>query len=45
MDTLSTFSVQGRTQYTFMDYVKVGLPLQLIMAVVMIFALPLLFPY
>ncbi|MBR2360186.1 MAG: SLC13 family permease, partial [Bacteroidaceae bacterium] len=32
-------------QYTFMDYVKVGLPLQIIMAVVMIFVLPLLFPY
>ena len=32
-------------QYTFMDYVKVGLPLQLIMAVVMILVLPLLFPY
>ncbi len=32
-------------QYTFMDYVKVGLPLQLIMAIVMILVLPLLFPY
>ena len=32
-------------QYTFMDYVKVGLPLQIIMAVVMILVLPLLFPY
>lgn len=32
-------------QYTFMDYVKVGLPLQLIMAVVMILVLPMLFPY
>lgn len=32
-------------QYTFMDYVKVGLPLQIIMAVVMIFVLPLLFPF
>ncbi len=32
-------------QYTFMDYVKVGLPLQIIMAIVMIFVLPLLFPY
>ena len=32
-------------QYSFMDYVKVGLPLQLIMAVVMILVLPLLFPY
>lgn len=32
-------------RYTFMDYVKVGLPLQLIMGVVMILALPLLFPF
>ena len=32
-------------QYTFMDYVKVGLPLQVIMGVVMVFALPLLFPF
>lgn len=32
-------------QYTFMDYVKVGLPLQIIMGVVMIFALPLIFPF
>lgn len=31
--------------YTFMDYVKVGLPLQIIIGVVMTFALPLLFPY
>lgn len=30
--------------YTFMDYVKVGLPLQLVIAVVMIFVLPLLYP-
>lgn len=32
-------------QYTFMDYVKVGLPLQIIMGLVMIFVLPLLFPF
>ena len=32
-------------QYTFMDYIKVGLPLQIIMGVVMVFALPLLFPF
>ena len=32
-------------QYTFMDYVKVGLPLQVIMGVVMVLALPLLFPF
>jgi di/tricarboxylate transporter len=32
-------------RYTFMDYIKVGLPLQLIMGIVMILALPLLFPF
>ena len=32
-------------QYTFMDYVKVGLPLQIIMGVVMVFVLPLIFPF
>ena len=31
--------------YTFMDYVKVGLPLQIIIGVVMTLVLPLLFPY
>ena len=32
-------------QYTFTDYIKVGLPLQIIMGIVMIFVLPLLFPF
>lgn len=32
-------------RYTFMDYVRVGLPLQLIMGIVMIVVLPLLFPF
>ena len=32
-------------QYTFMDYVKVGLPLQIIMGIVMILVLPLFFPF
>ena len=32
-------------QYSFMDYVKVGLPLQLVMGVVMLFALPAIFPF
>lgn len=32
-------------EYTFGDYVKVGLPLQLIMGVVMTIALPLIFPF
>ena len=31
-------------QYTFMDYIKVGLPLQVIMGIVMVFISPLLFP-
>ncbi|MCO6026080.1 SLC13 family permease [Prevotella cerevisiae] len=30
--------------YQFMDYIKVGLPLQIIMGIVMVFVLPLLFP-
>lgn len=32
-------------QYSFMDYVKVGLPLQIIMGLVMIVVLPLIFPF
>lgn len=32
-------------RYTFMDYVKVGLPLQVIIGLVMVFVLPLLFPF
>ena len=32
-------------QYTFMDYIKVGLPLQIIMGIVMVIVLPLLFPF
>ena len=32
-------------QYTFMDYVKVGLPLQIILGIVMIMVLPFLFPF
>ena len=31
--------------YKPMDYVKVGLPLQFVMALVMIFVLPLFFPF
>lgn len=37
--------VMSAGRYTFMDYVKIGLPLQLIYAVVMVIALPLLFPF
>ena len=32
-------------QYTFKDFIKVGLPLQFLMGLVMIFALPLLFAF
>lgn len=32
-------------QYVFADYIKVGLPLQLILGIVMILVLPLLFPF
>jgi len=37
--------VMSAGRYGFMDYVKMGLPLQLIYAVVMILALPLIFPF
>ena len=37
--------VMSAGQYTFMDYVKIGLPLQILMGVVMIFVLPLFFPF
>lgn len=32
-------------QYTFMDYVKVGAPLQLLLGLLMIFVIPLFFPF
>lgn len=37
--------VMNAGRYTFMDYIKVGLPLQIIMGIVMIIVLPLLFPF
>ena len=37
--------VMNAGQYTFKDYLKVGLPLQVIMGVVMVLVLPLLFPF
>lgn len=37
--------VMAAGQYRFTDYVKVGVPLQLILALLMIFAIPLLFPF
>ena len=36
--------VMSAGKYTFMDYVKVGLPLQIVMGIVMVFISPLLFP-
>ena len=36
--------VMSAGKYTFMDYVKVGLPLQIVMGIVMVFILPLVFP-
>lgn len=32
-------------QYTFMDYVKVGAPLQLLLGILMIFVIPVFFPF
>lgn len=32
-------------QYSFMDYLKVGLPLQIILGILMIFVLPFIFPF
>ena len=37
--------VMSAGQYTFMDYVKVGLPLQILMGVVMVLVLPMFFPF
>jgi len=37
--------VMSAGRYTFMDYIKVGLPLQLIMGIVMVIVLPLIFPF
>lgn len=37
--------VMSAGQYTFMDYIKVGLPMQILMGVVMVGVLPLIFPF
>lgn len=37
--------VMSAGRYTFADYVKVGLPLQLIMGIVMVIVLPILYPF
>lgn len=37
--------VMSAGRYKFMDYVKVGFPLQVVVGIIMIFVLPLLFPF
>lgn len=37
--------VMNPGKYKFTDYIKVGLPLQIIMGIIMVFVLPLLFPF
>jgi len=37
--------VMSAGRYRFIDYIKVGLPLQILMGIVMVVALPLLFPF
>ena len=37
--------VMSAGQYTFMDYIKVGLPLQIFYGVVMVIVLPMMFPF
>lgn len=37
--------VMSAGQYTFVDYIKVGLPLQLILGILMVVILPLFFPF
>lgn len=37
--------VMSAGRYSFMDYIRVGLPLQLIMGIVMVIMLPILFPF
>lgn len=43
--TPSNALVMSAGRYTFLDYLKIGLPLQALMAVVMILVIPLLFPF
>lgn len=37
--------VMSAGQYTFMDYVKVGAPLQILLGILMIFVIPVFFPF
>ena len=43
--TPSNALVVSAGRYTFFDYLKIGLPLQLLLGIIMIWALPLLFPF
>ena len=43
--TPSNALVMSAGRYTFSDYLKIGLPLQALMGVIMILVLPLLFPF
>ncbi|MCD8139613.1 MAG: SLC13 family permease [Planctomycetaceae bacterium] len=43
--TPSNALVMSAGRYTFMDYAKIGLPLQFLMGVVMVLVLPWLFPF
>ena len=37
--------VMNAGHYTFMDYVKVGVPLQIVMGIVAVIVIPLFFPF
>lgn len=37
--------VMSAGRYSFMEYVKVGLPLQIVMGIIMVLVLPLIFPF
>lgn len=37
--------VMSPGRYVFMDYVKMGIPLQVLLGIIMVFVLPLLFPF
>ena len=43
--TPSNALVVSAGRYTFMDYLKIGLPLQLLLGLVLIFTIPLIFPF
>ena len=43
--TPSNALVMSAGRYTFFDYLKIGLPLQILLGVIMVIALPMLFPF